>query len=108
MRELSRLNRRIVAQFLIVLAPGTLLNTYQLIVERANSRQIERTAHLRSIADQARAHYAVFLDGVVDAVDAGHLAVKAIDALSAALADERRLGVMDPDHSIEPAAGPMA
>ncbi|HUD27112.1 MAG TPA: methyl-accepting chemotaxis protein [Burkholderiaceae bacterium] len=108
MRQLSDLNRRIVLQFVIVLAPLTILNTYQVIVERSNSRLIERTAHLRSSADQARAHYAVYLDGVVDAVDAGHLAVKAIDALSAALADERRLGVMDPDHSIEPAAGPMA
>jgi methyl-accepting chemotaxis protein len=108
MRELSHLNRRIVLQFLIVLAPGTVLNTYQVIVERANSRAIERTAHLRSIADQVRAHYAVYLDGVVDAVDAGQLSSKAIDALGTALEDERRLGAEDPSHAAGSVADPMA
>jgi len=111
MRKLSHLNRRIVLQFLIVLAPGTVLNTYQVIVERANSRAIERTAHLRSIADQARAHYAVYLNGVVDAVDAGQLSSKALDSLGEALADERRLGAEDPGHpavAAEPMAGMLA
>lgn len=107
MRELSDLNRRIVLQFLIVLAPGVVLNTYQVIVERANSRLIERTAHLRSIADEARAHYAVYLDGVVDAVDAGHMSAKAIDALGTALADERRLGAADPGHPVRSVTEPM-
>jgi methyl-accepting chemotaxis protein len=111
MRELSHLNRRIVLQFLIVLAPGTVLNTYQVIVERANSRAIERTAHLRSIADQARADYAIYLNGVVDAVDAGQLSSKALDALGSALADERRLAAEDPGHAVvaaEPMAGMLA
>jgi methyl-accepting chemotaxis protein len=108
MSELSHLNRRIVLQFLIVLAPGTVLNTYQVIVERANSRLIERTAELRSIADQARAHYAIFLDGVVDAVDAGRLATKALEALGTALTDERRLVAADRGHSAALAADQMA
>jgi methyl-accepting chemotaxis protein len=111
MRELSHLNRRIVLQFLIVLAPGTVLNTYQVIVERANSRNIERTAHLRSIADQARANYAVYLDGVVDAVDAGRLSSKALDALGSSLGDERRLAAEDPGHAlvaVDPIAGMLA
>ena len=108
MRKLSHLNRRIVLQFLIVLAPGTVLNTYQVILERANGHLIERTSQLRSIADQARAHYAIYLDGVVDAVDAGYLATKAIDALGAALSDERRLAAADPAHPAETVARPMA
>ena len=108
MRELSHLNRRTVLQFVIVLTPLTVLNTYQVIVERANSRLIERTAHLRSIADQERAHYAVYLDGVVDAVDAGRLSAKALDALGAALDDEHRLGAADPNHPLKAQAEPMA
>jgi len=108
MRELSRLNRRIVLQFFIVLAPGTVLNMYQVIAERANGRQIERTAHLRSIADQARARYGVFLDGVVDAVDAGQLAAKALAALRDALAQERELGAADPVHSEKAVSEPIA
>jgi len=106
-RELSKLNRQIVLQFLIVLAPGTMLNVYQVLVERSNSRLIEHTAQLRSIADQARAHYAIYLDGVVDAVDAGQLSGKALDALAATLADEKKLEAAEEGHSAQAVSAPM-
>jgi hypothetical protein len=106
-RELSTLNRQIVLQFLIVLAPGTILNVYQVLVERANSRLIEHTAQVRSIADQARAHYAIFLDGVVDAVDAGQLSGKALEALAATLDDEQKLEAADAGHSADAVAAPI-
>jgi methyl-accepting chemotaxis protein len=107
MRELTRLKWQIAVQFLVVLVPGTMLNGYQAVVERINSRHIDETARLRSTAETAHRQYTIFVNGVVDAVDSGRLPAKSVEALGEAIGAERQLAKDDPLHPSDGTLAPM-
>ena len=81
MTRVESLRARIILQFLAVLAPLTLVLAGQTWFDQRRAAAVQRSLHVRQLSLEAQAHYATFLNGVVDSVDTNYLGPSALAGL---------------------------
>lgn len=74
-------DRLIALQFLAVVAPVAAVLLLQMVADAHRAAGLEHSRPLRILAQDARANYKTFTNGVADAVDSGALGSQSVDAL---------------------------
>lgn len=77
-------DRLIALQFLAVVAPVAAVLLLQMFADAHRAAGLEHSRPLRILAQDARANYKTFTNGVADAVDSGALGSQSVDALRTA------------------------
>lgn len=81
MIKIQSLRSTIIAQFLVILLPVILLSGYQILTEAQRTATVDRAFQQHRLILAASDRYAVFKNGVVDAVDTEQLSRQALTAL---------------------------
>ena len=85
-------DRLVALQFLAVVLPVVIVLLFQMVADSRRASALGHSRPLHELAQQARADYKSFMNGVGDAVDTGTLSGQAAEALAAAAAGLARLG----------------
>ena len=86
MFQVKSLNKMILAQFVAVILPITLVAAFQTAMDLRRSTELESTFRLQGQAHEARAQYKMFVNGVADAVDTGKVGEQSVAALGKSVA----------------------
>ncbi len=95
MVKVKQLKLRILAQFLLIIAPITLVLIYQ-VTDRRRTAAIDSVVQRHSLSQATRDHYESFIIHAADAVDTGSLGQRADDDLRDAATSLAALRLKDP------------
>jgi signal transduction histidine kinase len=101
MIRVQSLRNRIIWQFVLIIVPLAAVPLIQTVFNLQRTAFLENSFRLRQLSLTATDAYGRFIEGVTDAVDTGELTqarVAALDAVLAALAEQKGL---DADHNVD-------
>lgn len=98
------LKTRIVAQFSLIVSPLALVILYQTAADVSRTWRLDRAARLQTTSAAVRANFGDFVNAVVDAVDAGRLAPKALTSLQNTQPPLQKLRAEEPARGLEETA----
>jgi len=81
MSKIFSLKTRIIGQFLLIVSPFAIALIYQTYKEGERAERLAQVAKIQVLSGTIKQNYAVFVNGVVDAVDSGSVSAKAVDVL---------------------------
>jgi signal transduction histidine kinase/CheY-like chemotaxis protein len=93
--KVKQLRLRIFAQFLIIIAPVTLVLIYQAVSDQRRTAAMEKVLERQRLSRTAKEDFESFVTRVTDAVDTGSLGQHAVDALGESKAALTTLQGMD-------------
>ncbi len=95
MVKVKQLKLRILAQFLLIIAPITLVLIYQAVADLRRTAAIDSIVQRHSLSQATRDHFESFITHAADAVDTGSLGQRADDDLRAAATSLAALRLKD-------------
>src|SRR5580704_12625763 len=97
MIKVKQLKLRIFAQFVIIIAPITLVLIYQAVSDLRRTTAVESVVVRHSLSRATKDSFESFMTHAADAVDMGSLGQRAYDALQQSAASAAALRKRDPD-----------
>lgn len=100
MLGIKTLKGQIISQFVVVIAPITLLLVVQSFLEIQRSHVLNQSSLAYDRAVESRLDYQVFVNGVTDAVDTGKLGQTSVESLNKVKIDLEKLGAIYPSRDM--------